>query len=227
MTKTARLQRFTAPASLVVCAILTAISVPLMPDFGGDFAERLDAIAAAGTSAAVSAILFTLSQPFFAIGLVGVARVLRDRAPVLAVLGAVTAVAGAFGHAVHGGVSLTMLDMAKDPANHDAHAAVLAAGESGVLLPFLIMGLLGTVLAIVLIAAGLWRARVEPRWLSALLVGFVVVEFGASGLSEWASYAAGLLYVAAFLVLARVVIHHGAAGAEAAISSRPVANPVA
>lgn len=212
MSQTARVQRTTAAASLVVCAVLTVISTPLMPDFSGGFTDRLEAVAAAGTSATVSALLFTIAQPFFAIGFIGVARVLQDRAPVLAGLGAAAAVLSAFGHSVYGGVGLTMIDMAKDPANHDAYAAVLAAGETGLMIPFLVMGLLGTILALFLVAATLWRARVGARWLPAVLVGFVVVEFAGSALSEWAVYAAGLLYLVGFLALAQIVTRHLAAG---------------
>lgn len=205
MSQTARVQRTTITGSLVVCAVLTVVGLALMPDFSGGQAERLEAIGAAGASAAISAILFTVAQLFFAIGFVGAAGVVRDRAPVLAALAAATAVLSAFGHAVHGGVSLTMLDMAADPANRDAYAAVLEAGETGRLIPFLAMGLLGTVLALLLMAAALWRARVAPRWLPAVLVGFVVVEFAGSGLSEWASYASGLLYLVGLFTLAGLV----------------------
>lgn len=108
-----------------------------------------------------------LAQLPFAVGLVGVAHLLRGRAPVLSVLGASLAVLGAFGHAVHGGVSLTMLAMAQDTANLPVHAEILAAGESGVALPFMAMGPLGTVLGIILLAVGLWRAHVGPRWVPA------------------------------------------------------------
>jgi hypothetical protein len=41
--------------------------------------------------------------------------------------------------------------------------------------------------------------------LPAALVGFVIVEFAGSALSEWAVYAAGLLYLGAFLALAAMV----------------------
>ncbi|MDV3223056.1 hypothetical protein [Intrasporangium sp.] len=205
MSSTERAQRITFSGSLVVCAVLTVVSTSLMPDFSGGSTDRLEAIAAAGTSATVSAMLFTIAQLFFAIGVVGVARVVGDRAPVLAALGATAAVLSAFGHAVYGGVGLTMVDMAKDTANHEAYAAVLAAGETGLMIPFLVMGLLGTVLAIVLTAAALWRSRVAARWLPAALVGFVVLEFAGSALSEWASYAAGLLFLVGFLSLAGIV----------------------
>jgi hypothetical protein len=205
MNQSARIKRFTVAASLVSCAVLTVTSTMLMPDFSGDTTDRLEAIAAAGPRAAVSAMLFTIAQIFFVIGFVGVARVLNDRAPALANLGAVAAVLGGFGHSVYGGVGLTMINMADDPANHGAYAGALEAGETGLMIPFLVMGLLGTILTIVLISAALWRARVTPRWLPAALVGFVVVEFAGSALSEWAVYAAGLLYLGALVALAILV----------------------
>ncbi len=205
MRDTATILRNTAAASLAGCAVLTVVSVLLMPEFGGDFVDRLQAVADGGTASTVSALGFVLAQLPFAVGLVGVTHLLRDRAPVLSVLGATFAVLGGFGHAVYGGVNLTMLAMARDTANLDVHAEILAAGESGVGIPFMAMGLLGTVLGIILLAVGLWRAQVGPRWVPPVLIAFLLTEFIGAGLSAWAGYAAGLLYLVGLLALAVVV----------------------
>lgn len=229
MRNTALVQRNTAAASLAICAVLTVVSVLLMPAFDGDFAERLQAIADGGTSSRVSAFLFTLAQLPFAVGLVGVAHLLRDRAPRLSVFGGALAVLGGFGHAVYGGVSVTMVDMAADPTNYDVHAAVLAQGEGGTMIPFMAMGLLGTVLGMILIAVALWRAQVGPRWVGPVLAGFVVVEFAGSGISEWAGYAAGILYLVGFVALAVTVARTSAdawATPAALASSATVPAPV-
>ncbi len=203
----AKLTRTTVAAALVVCAVLSVVSILLMPDFGGTMVERLESVADAGAAAAISAFGFTLSQLPFAVGAVGVVHLLRGRAPVLASLAGVLLVLGAFGHAVYGGVSLTMLAMAHDPANHVVHADILTAGErSLVLLPFLAMGLLGTVLGLALLSVALWRGRLGPRWLPVAVVTFVVVEFGGAALSMWASYAAVVLFFGVLVTLA-VVVH--------------------
>lgn len=203
----ARLTRTTVAAALVACAVSSLVSILLMPDFGGTMVERLEAVADAGATASVSAFGFTLSQLPLAVGAVGVVHLMRARTPVLAPVAGVLLVLGAFGHTVYGGVSLTMLAMAQDIPNHAVHADILAAGErSVVLLPFMAVGLLGTVLGLVVLAAALWRARLGPRWLPVAVVAFVVVEFGGAALSIWASYAAVTLFSVVLVTLA-VVVH--------------------
>lgn len=202
MRNTATYRRNAAVLCLVLAAVLMLVSVALAPSFEGDMAQRLQSIAEGGTASTVSALSFVLAQLPFAVGLVGVAHLLRDRTPVLANLGATLAVVGGFGHAVYGGVALMMLTMAADTPNHAVHADVLAANENGAALPVMAMGLLGTVLGIVLIAFGLWRAQVGPRWVPGVLGAFFLVEFAGAGVSEWASYAAALLYLIGFGALA-------------------------
>jgi hypothetical protein len=62
---------------------------------------------------------------------------------------------------------------------------------------FMAAGLLGTVIGLVLLGIALFRARVVPRWIPVALWLFIITEFVLTNVSEWASPAAGLLYVAA------------------------------
>jgi hypothetical protein len=207
MRDTSTLYRSAGAAALAACGVLTVTSVLLMPDFSGTGVERLEAVAASSTTAAVSAGTFALAQLPFAVGAAAVVHLLRGRVPVLATVAGVLCLLGAFGHAVHGGVSLTMLTMAADAEHHAVHAEILAAGErSPVLVPFLAMGLLGTVFGVVVLAAALWRGRLGPRWLPAALLAFVVVEFVGTGLSRWAGYGSAALYLLSFLALAALVL---------------------
>jgi hypothetical protein len=205
MRNTAALTRATVVASLAACGVLTVVSVLLMPDFSGSESQWLQEIATASTASAVSAVLFVGSQLPFAVGLAGVAHLLRDRTPVLAAFGAALAVLGGFGHAAYGGVNLVMLQMAKDPTNAAIHADVLRGVGSGPAVPFMAVGLLGTVLGLVVLGIAVWRAGVGPRWLGPVLVLFVVVEFAGAGFSVWASYASAVLFVLGFATLALVV----------------------
>jgi hypothetical protein len=205
MRNTAALTRGTVAASLAMCGVLTVVAVLLMPDFSGGEVEWLQAIAAAPTAASVSAMLYVASQLTLAVGLAGVAHLVRDRTPVLAALGATFAVLGAFGHAVYGGVNLVMLKMAEDATNRGAHAGVLSDVGSGPAIPFMAMGVLGTILGLVLLGIAVWRAGLGPRWLGPVLVLFVLVEFIGAGFSVWAGYASGLLFLVGFLALALAV----------------------
>lgn len=221
MKNTAVLTRGTVAASLAACAVLTVVSVLLMPDFSGGEAAWLTAIAAAPSASAISALMYAGSQLPFAVGLAGVAHLLRDRTPVLAAAGVALAVLGGFGHAVYGGVNLVMLQMADDPTNAAAHVQVLKGVGSGVAVPFMAMGLLGTVLGLVLLGVAVWRADLGPRWLGPVLVAFVVVEFAGAGLSVWAGYASAVLFLVGFLTLSLTVARSSTAVWTTAAETSP------
>lgn len=198
----ARLIRATVSVALVVGALLTVSSVLLRPDFSGGHAERLQAIAGDLGTATVASLAFTFAQLFLAVGVLGLAHLARSRTPVLATLGGILVLLGAFGHAVYGGVQIVMLSMAADLSSLEAFTAVLLRGERGAGLPFMLMGLLGTVLGLVLIGISLWRGQLGPRWLGPAIIAWVVLEFVGSGLSQWAGYASGLLYALVFVTMA-------------------------
>lgn len=218
-TRPARFTRGLVASCLVIGAALIVTSVLLMPDFSEGHGDRLQAIAEAGTTATISALGFVTSQLFVAIGLVGLAHLLRDRVPVLACLGGGLALLGAFGHTVYGGVNVVMLLMAQDLGALEAHVGVLERGEQGLAIPFMAAGLLGTVLGFVLLGVAVWRAGLGPRWLGPAMIFWVVLEFVGSGLSQWAGYASGLLYAVMFGTLALAVLNssiaHWTTAAEA------------
>lgn len=223
----ARFIRALVAVSLIIGAVLTVISVLLMPDFADSNADRLQAIGDAGGTATVSALSFVVSQLFLAIGLVGVAHLVRGRVPRLAALGGVLVLLGAFGHAVFGGVNVVMLLMAQDLGALQTHAAVLDRGEQGLGIPFMAAGLIGTVLGFILLGIAVWRGGLGPRWVGPAMIVWVLVEFIGSGLSEWASYASGVLYAVIFGTLALAVLQSSIAHwMTAAESATPVAELV-
>ncbi len=187
-----------AAACLVATALLSVLSILLEPAFPDTAAQRLAAIDEGGTGAAVSAMAFALTQLPFLVAVVAMAAMVAPRAPRLAWTGGVLAVLGGFGHAVFGGVVLTQLALAGDAADRAAMADVVDRVETGPVVAFMAMGLLGTVLGLLLLSIGLFRTRAVPRWVPAALWAFLVVEFIGTGLTEWATPAAGVLYLAAF-----------------------------
>ena len=206
MKNPATFRRSAAAIGLASTAALMVVSTALAPEFPTDFEERLVAIAAGGTGAAISAITFTLAQLPLMAGLLGIGHLLRTRSPMLSNLGTSIALVGAFGHSVYGGVSLVMLDMAADPSNTEVHAGILEDVEGGPAVAFMAMGLLGTVLGLLLLSAGIWRARLGPRWLAPALWAFLVVEFAGSALSEWSSHVSTLVYAIVMVTLAGLVL---------------------
>lgn len=205
MRNPASFRRNVAVAALVSTALLQVVSNAFGPEWVDGFEAQLAVFGEDLTSATVSAMTFLLAQLTTLVAVLGVAHLLRERTPVLSNLVPILLGLGCFGHAVHGGVMMTQLEMAADPANVGVHAGLLEAVEAGPAVAFMAMGLLGTVLGTVLLGVALLRSGVGPRWVGAGLIGFVVLEFAGSGLSEWAARAAVLLFALCFLALARTV----------------------
>jgi Domain of unknown function (DUF4386) len=210
----ARPVRLFTATCLVVTALLSAISVLLQPEFSADPAERLEAMDAAGTSGAVSLLTFVLAQLPFMVAAVAIAMLARDRSPRLAIVGGALAVIGGFGHSVFGGIGLAYLTMSSDAANRPTFADVVTRVESGPAAIFMAAGLLGTVIGLVLLGIALFRSRVVPRWIPIALWLFVFTEFLLTSVSDWASPAAALLYVAAFTGIAVQLVRGGESAEE-------------
>jgi hypothetical protein len=198
--------RRTAAAALVLAASMLAVSTMTQPDVTGGAVQKLSAIDAGGGLAVLSAALFGLAQLPFALGLLAVGGLLRERSSRLARSGATLGVLGAFGHTLFAGVSFTYLVMATDPTRRAAYAHLVSDIESSPAMLVSLVGLGGTVLGLLLLAIGLFRSGVGPRWVGPVLWAFLVVEFVGTGLSSRAAYLSAALLVVAFVGLARTVL---------------------
>ena len=170
----------------------------LQPEFTADPADRLAAMHDSGTAGTISLLTFVVSQLPFLVAVVAITLLARAGSPRVAVAGGVLATIGGFGHAVFGGIGLAYLAMSSDVANRAALADVITRVESGPALAFMASGMLGTVLGLLLLGTALFRSRAVPRWVPLSLWAFLAMEFVVSNLTEWATPAAALLYVAAF-----------------------------
>ena len=205
MKDPALFRRTAGAVGLVGAVIASGVWTLLEPAFPADYAERLASIDAGGTSTAVSAAAFPLSQVFMLAAVLAIAHLVRHRSPVMSNLGASLSVIGVIGHAVIGGSMLMSVTMAADPDNREAYAAVLEDFESSPFMLFAAAGLIGTVLGLLLLSIGLWRSRATARWVPATLWAFLVIEFVGQALSDYATYAALVCLALAFGELARVV----------------------
>lgn len=198
-------RRECAALALVATAVLSAVSNATAPEFPTSFAARLAEIEAIGGRAWVSSGAFVLAQLPFLVAVLGLGHLLRREAPRLSFVGTCLAGAGAFGHAVFGGIALATISMARDAGERTSMAALLEDVESSPAMAFAAMGLLGTVLGLVVLSVGLWRTRVAPRWVPALVGAFILVEFAGSAVTQWSFQVAAVLYLVAFVALARVI----------------------
>ena len=195
-------RRTTVAASLMAAPVLVLVSTVLQPPFIQGYADRLAALDEAGAAAWLSNAAFTLQQVFLLVAFLGVAHLLRHRSPRLSHVGSALGVLATFGEAVMGGVAMVWLTMAGDPTQRAVFAGVWSRLEASPVMLFGLVGFLGTVLTFLVLSIGLFRSRVVPRWVPALLGAFLVLEYGASGLSAFASYAGGICLLIAFGALA-------------------------
>ena len=180
------------------------------------------------TATTVAVLTFAYAQLPLVVGMVGVARLIGTRAKVLGILTAVFGVLGGFGQTVGAGRMLFVQRMAADPQNADVYSQLLMQEPGPLDGPFRLMGLLGTVLALLFLAAGLLKGRVGPRWIPVVLLAFVVVQFIGSNITVWAGPMSAALFLLAFVALAVVVwrtpASRGIAAEESASEGRRAAS---
>jgi hypothetical protein len=205
MKDPASYRRTAAAVGLVLAAILMVVAMGTDVPFSGESEEVLAEMDAVGGRAWLSAITYTLAQLAFIAGVLGIAHLLRERTPMLSNLGGTLAVLGGFGHTVHAGGVLLIVSMAQGSADRGELATALDESMSSPAGIFSAMGLLGTVVGLLLLTIGLWRAGVGPRWVPAALAAFLVIEFVGTAITPWASAAGGALYLASFGALAGTI----------------------
>lgn len=215
MVPDSRSRRLAAQVALVAGPLLAGASVVTQPDLGGSAQQQLATIATSPL-APFSAAVFAISQLAFLLAAAAIGRMVSDGAPRLSAWGTALAVLGAFGHSVYGGVMLMFVTMGREPAHRATYAALLDRVQSSPLMMFSVVGLVGTVVGLVLLGAGLVRSHTGPRWAGPALWAFVVVEFAGGAISSSASYVSTALLLVAFLPLVRVLAPRGSAGSVAA-----------
>lgn len=199
------LRRSVVAVSVAGAAALGLGGLLLQPELPGEAAAYVELLAGSPT-AALGVQLFAWSQVLWAIGLIGAGHLVAYRAPVLGVLGALLSGLGAFGHAVFSGAMLLQLSLVSDAASA---IAAYEASTGPLFIPFLMCGLGGTVLGLVLIAAGLIRGRLAPLWVPIAPMVWVVVEFVLPNFVDWAAYLSVVVGVIAFAGLTVTVWRSG------------------
>lgn len=172
--------RLLVAASLVLFALLSAVWTLLLPDHFADPHDGLLAIADAGGTARIAVLALSLSQLACIIAFAGVAAWLYPTSPKLATIGGTLTVLGGFGHAVFSGAEMARQVMAVDP---DVNASVAGQLQSfPPLMPFMMVGLIGTVLGLVLLGIAHLRSgaarvrRCRVRWQQLHTVGNLPVR---------------------------------------------------
>jgi hypothetical protein len=169
------------------------------------------------------ALLVTLGSMAVVPALLGITRLLRERAPRLALAGGLLAQFGALVSLVDSGNQLVVWQIGAPGADRAQMVALLtrldAAAGASVLFS---VGGLAIVVGMVLLAVGLARTRTAPVWAAACLpLGTIVNIAGFAAGSRAAVGASCVILLAGFLPLARLT----APRASAASAPRAVPRP--
>ena len=233
MTRSLRVGRAAAAAALLLGPLLLLAATAVGPlNTGGDFAEMLRSYDAERTAIQTADLLTFAGALAMIAAVLAVARVVRRRAPALAMWGACLSVAGWASLIGLIGYDQAMVDVSRDPAIREQLARSLEDGEAWALPAVFFVFLVGTVAGGAVLGAALLRTRVVAAWAgAAVAVALVVnvaghlVEVNAVALAAFLLLAAGFGALAARV--ARTPVTAWADGEVPPESGRRPAAPVA
>jgi hypothetical protein len=180
-------------------AIFAWVLLSLGVDYGEETDELLAAIGEDPARERASALVFLVAQLLFIPAIYGLLHLVRGRGTTLVHIGTVLATLGVVGHAAFVGSQLVVIAMAD--ADADTREMVRLYDRFNDDPAFLLISLLGFVgffLGLLLLALGMWRAKLAGGWVAAAVVASLLLEFVVSNFIPYVEVAAGILLVAGF-----------------------------
>lgn len=164
---------------------------------GGDNAEMMADIAASPALAAAGLAAGTIAVPLMLVAFWAMAQLFAATLPRLAQALRVLSLVGTFGffglHAI-----FVLMHVAALQDDRGAMVGLFDTGERSEFVFALVVApfLLGMTVSVLLAVVGLWRARTVPRGIPALMLAFVVLDFGPFSTGpvdpHWLWFAAGV-----------------------------------
>jgi hypothetical protein len=173
--------RTLAVISLIATPLLLFVGILISPDTSDDAAKALAEIADNEVGYVIGGLLFLIAPLAFVPGMLGIMRLMRRHGVTIGQAGAALIMIGALITVSFYGFGVIEYVAATDSGLDRVEMARLvdAAEDTALNLPFLVAFVLGLVLGSVLLAIGLWRSGVVPRWSPVALVVSTVVSFFA------------------------------------------------
>ncbi len=172
---TANFRRTLAGVCLITQPFLNLISVAISPRQSTNASEQLAMISAHPTRFLIANLLDLLWLFLLIPAVLGLVHLLRTRGALLGHIGGGFVLAGAVGVAAYRGVNLAQLQVAQSGLNQEQVLAAFGQASLGSIVVMLISAI-GLFIGYAVLAVGLWRTRVAPRWASGLIVAFLVVD---------------------------------------------------
>lgn len=170
-------RRSVAGLSLIVAPLLGLVGALFLPQSTGDLGTELATIAAHSGRWLIGEFLTLLSFLLMMVAVLGIIRLLRERAVALGHIGAALALLGLFFHGAIIGYALVEVPLVESGFER---AQMVTFTERMYESPAFIMILapfIAFFLGLILLAVALWRAKVAPLWVSVLIVAALLSEF--------------------------------------------------
>ena len=195
-------RRTVAGLCLIAAPLLLGVALLVGPDQGE--AGLVETIAGNPAGVEVESLLIIFSSVLFVPALMGILDVVRNRSVALVHIGVGLMLIGVIGHAVWAGFQFVLLMLVQSDIERAQLIAALEGGgpPTAGFVVVLVMFLVGFFLGMLVLAAGLWRSRIVPKWVPLGLVLIAVSDFvpvpGGPVVGAVVSFLANILLVACF-----------------------------
>jgi hypothetical protein len=169
------LRKTVAGACMVLAPLLFLVAFVVSPELETSAGKQLSVAADNVDRFYVANLVATIGLMLVVPAILGVMHMMRERRPGYSGLGGTLALIGVFASLVGQGVAFVMWEMARHGADGAANVAVIHSvlHDAGTVLPIYILGFVGAV-GVVVLAAGLYMARVVDWWMALFFAAGIV-----------------------------------------------------
>ncbi|HKP91660.1 MAG TPA: hypothetical protein VJT75_16960 [Thermoleophilaceae bacterium] len=172
------LRKMVAGACMLLAPLLFLVAFVISPELETKAGATLSTAAENVDRFYMANVIATIGLVLVVPAVLGLMHMLRERRPGYSALGGSLTLVGVFASLVGQGVAFVIWEMARHGADSAANVLVLdrLLHDAGTVVPIYIVGYLGCV-GVVVLAAGLWQARVVDWWMALLFaIGIVCIN---------------------------------------------------
>jgi hypothetical protein len=169
------LRKMVAGACMLLAPLLFLVAFVVSPELETKAGAALSTAADNVDRFYIANLLATIGLMLVVPAVLGLMHMLRERRPAYSGLGGSLTLIGVFASMVGQGVAFVMWEMARNGADSAANTAVIhgVINDAGTVLPIYVLGYVGA-LGVVVLAAGLYLARVVDWWMALFFAAGIV-----------------------------------------------------
>jgi hypothetical protein len=169
------LRKTIAGACMVLAPLMFLVAFVVSPELETSAGKQLSVAADNVDRFYVANLVAMIGLMLVVPAVLGVMHMMRERRPGYSGLGGTLALLGVFASLVGQGVAFVMWEMARHGADSAANTAVIhgVLHDAGTVLPIYILGFVGA-FGVVVLAAGLYLARVVDWWMALFFAAGIV-----------------------------------------------------